>query len=171
MPDRGRDDQEDPAYGEPAERRETRREGEGREACEPDRSRGGPEREDLMPEKRKGREGNVFGRRQRRGVGDERPAVRRLPEKVGGRDSDRDENRGPRLPTREQAAPRRGEEPERDRDQVKRDRVFGEKRDSADRPRRQRPTRVVVLFGPDDAYGDRQPRQRLQSVGLKDDAP
>jgi hypothetical protein len=71
---------------------------------------------------------------QRRGVGDERPAVRRLPEKVWGRDSDRNKNGGPWLPTREQAALRRGEEPERDRDQVGRDGIFGEKRDSADRP-------------------------------------
>jgi len=88
---------------------------------------------------------------QRRGVGDERPAVRRLPEKVRGRDSDRNKNGGPWLPTREQAALRRGEEPERDRDEVGRDGIFGEKRDSADRPSRQPPARVVVLFGPDDA--------------------
>ena len=57
--------------------------------------------------------------------------------------------------------------PSAKRDQIGRDGVFGEKRDAADRPGRQPPARVVVLFGLDDADGDREPRQRLQRVGRR----
>ena len=52
--------------------------------------------------------------------------------------------------------------PRGERDEVERDRVFGEKGDARDHARGQPPARLVVLLGLDDADCDREPGERLQ---------
>ena len=94
----------------------------------------------------------------------ERPAVRLLPNKVRRGDRERDQRGGPRLPAREQAPLGRREQSRGERDEVERDRVFGEKSDARDCASGQLPARLVVLLGLDDADGDREPGERLRPI-------
>ena len=113
-PDHRGGDQEKPAHGDPAPPRESRPEGEGHKPSDPDRGRCAADDQDLLHQELAGRIGDVPFRREHSGVGDEGPAIRRLPDEVRSGDGKGDEAADPGRPSREQPPLGRREQPRRD---------------------------------------------------------